>query len=95
MRRIIRLLPSRQMALRIAATGRRNRQSVIVIDMAGCASEAGMPIRKKEPGRTVVKSGGRPTHSSVASRAIRDCECRWGRGMRRIVRLLPGSQVAP
>ena len=34
MRRIIRLLPSRQMASGVAAVGRRNGQSVVVVDVA-------------------------------------------------------------
>lgn len=63
--------------------------------MAGRASQVGMSIRKKKSGGAVVKRGGVPTRGSVARRAIRDWERRCGRCVRRILRLLPGGQMAP
>ena len=46
--RIIGLLPGRQMALRISAIGRRDRQRVIVVDVAGGAGHVGMAIGQQE-----------------------------------------------
>jgi hypothetical protein len=46
--RIIRLLPGRQMATRVAATVQRGRQVIIVIDVAGGAGHRGMAIRQRE-----------------------------------------------
>jgi hypothetical protein len=60
MRRIIRLLPGRQMASRVPAIGRRSRQVVVVIDVAGSARHVGMPIGQREPRQRMVKVGGLP-----------------------------------
>jgi len=45
MRRSIGCLPSRQMASRGSTSGRRNRQRIIVVDVAERASHGGMAIR--------------------------------------------------
>jgi hypothetical protein len=65
-RRIICLLPGRQMAARISAIGRRNRQVVVVIDMAGSARHVGMPIRQQKTSCAVVKRSCEPGVHSVA-----------------------------
>ena len=41
---IIRLLPGRQMATRVSAIGRRDRQRIIVVDVAQIAGHIGVPI---------------------------------------------------
>ncbi len=69
--RIIRLLPGRQMAARIPAIGRRDRQIVVVIDVAGSAGHGGMAIGQQKPGRAVVECRRRPTDRRMARRAIR------------------------
>lgn len=45
---IIGLLPGRQVALRISASRRRNRQVVIVADVAGGAGHVGVPVGQQE-----------------------------------------------
>jgi hypothetical protein len=67
---IIGLLPGGQMALRVAAIGRGNRQTVVVVDVAERASHIRMAIGQQETGRAVVKCRRRPTHCIVAGRAI-------------------------
>ena len=42
--RIIRLLPSRQVATRVVTIGRRNRQVVVIVCVAGSAGDVGVPI---------------------------------------------------
>lgn len=68
---IIRLLPGGQMALRISAIGRCNRQIVIIVDMAERASHIRMTIGKQETGRAVIKLGVRPIVKRMATRAVR------------------------
>ena len=46
--RIIRLLPGGQMALRVSAIGRRDRQSVVVVDVARSAGHVGVPVGQQE-----------------------------------------------
>jgi len=55
-----RRLPGRQMALRISAIGRSNRQIVVVVDVAERAGHIGVPGGKREPGRAVIKRGVQP-----------------------------------
>ena len=64
-------LPGGQMALRISAIGRRNRQGIVVVDVARSAGHVGMPVGQQETGRTVVECRCRPTSRCVACRAIR------------------------
>jgi len=54
-RGIVGLPPGGQMALRIAAVGRSDRQIVIVVDMAERASHIGMAIGEQKSGRTVIE----------------------------------------
>jgi len=92
--RIIRLLPGRQMAARVPATVQGSRQVVIVVDVAGSAGHAGMPIREREACHAVIEGRPCPTIHCMARRALRHREKRWVRGMRGIRRLLPGRQMA-
>lgn len=63
MRRIIRRLPSRQMASRVATIGRCNRQRVVIVLMAIRAGHDFssrrqlVRVRQRETRRRVVKSG--------------------------------------
>lgn len=91
---IIGLLPGGQMALRVAAIGGSNRQTVVVVDMAEGASHICMSISQKEPGGAVVERRRRPTHRVVAGRAICNSKGRPGGWVDRIVGLLPGGQMA-
>ena len=54
------------MALGIAAVGRRNRQVVIVVDMARSAGDIRMAIRQQETRRTVVKLRAQPAVERMA-----------------------------
>lgn len=94
MDRVHRLLPVGQVALRIAAIGRRNRQRIIVIDVAERASHVGVPVGEQETGRAVIENCGGPTDRVVAGGAVRGGERRAGGGMHGIVGGLPGAQVA-
>jgi len=71
MHRIVRLLPGGQMALRIAAIALRNRQVVIVIDVAGDARNVGMPVGQQKSSGTVIELGVQPCIERVALRAVR------------------------
>ncbi len=64
--RIIRLLPSRQVAAGIAAVRRGGGQIVIVVDVAGGTGHIGMAIRQQEPGGAVVELRAQPAVKSVA-----------------------------
>ena len=54
-RGIVGLLPVGQMALRIAAVGRSDRQIVIVVDMAERARHIGMAVGEQKSGRAVIE----------------------------------------
>lgn len=92
--RVCRLLPFRKMASRISAVRRRNRQSVVVVDMAGSARHIRMPVRKQEPRRGVIEISRVPALGRMAARAIRDGEDRPRGRVHRVVGLLPSRQVA-
>ena len=64
--RIIRLLPSRQMAARVSAVRRSGGQVIIVVDVAGGTGHIGMAIRQQEPGGTVIELGAQPVVKRVA-----------------------------
>ncbi len=91
---IIRLLPGRQVATGVAAIGRRSRQCVVVVDVAGSASHIGMAVGEWKTRRAVIERGRSPAYSCMARGAIRDRKRRTGRRMHRIVGLLPCAQVA-
>ena len=69
------------MALRVAAIGRRDRQIVVVVDVAQIAGHVGMPAGQQEPGRAVVECCRRPTDRRVAGRAVCSRKSRPGRRM--------------
>ena len=66
-----RRLPGRQMALRISATGRRDGQRVIIIDVAQSASHTGVAIGQQESGRAVIKHARGPSGDRMARGAGR------------------------
>jgi hypothetical protein len=72
-------------------------QRVVIVDMAG---SAGRRIRRHvradegETGRAVIEGSSIPAHCRMAVGAIRGRESRPGGRVHRIVRLLPGGQVA-
>jgi len=68
---VVCLLPGGQMALRVAAIGRRDRQGIVVVDVAQIAGHVGVPIGQQEPGRAVIKDSRSPSCNRVASRASR------------------------
>ena len=91
---IIRLLPGRQMAAGVPALRRRNRQSVVVVDMARSAGHVGVPVGQKKSRRAVIEDRRGPRSSVVARRAVGHRKGRARRGVHRIICLLPGRQVA-
>jgi len=92
--RIVGGLPRGQMALRVSAIGRRDRQSVIVVDVAGSAGHVGMAIGQQESGGAVIEDRRCPAHGVVARRALRHGKCRSSGRMHGIIRGLPGGQMA-
>ena len=64
--RIIRLVPSRQVAARIPAVRRPHRQAVIVVEVAGGTGHIGMGIRQWEPGGAVIELRAQPAVKRVA-----------------------------
>ena len=82
------------MALRVPAIRRRDRQIVVVIDVAQIAGHVGVPIGEQESRGAVVERCCRPADRRVARRAIRKCKCRTGRWMDGICGLSPGRQMA-
>ena len=89
-----RLLPGGQVALRIATSCRGDRQTVVVVDVAGGASHAGVPLREQESGGAMVECRRRPADRVVAGRAARHSKGRAGGRVRGVVGLLPGGQMA-
>jgi len=87
--RIIRLLPGRQMASRVPALRRRDRQSVIVVDMARSAGHVGVPVGQQEARRAVIEDRRGPRNCVVACGAVADSERRSRGCVRRVIRLLP------
>ncbi len=62
--------------------------------MARGAGHIGVPQGKRKSRRAVVKRGRGPTRRSMASRTGRYRKRVRGRGVRRVISLLPGGQVA-
>jgi hypothetical protein len=60
-------LPCGQMALRISAIRRRNRQSIVVVDVAQGACHASVPFCQRESCAVVVKHSSRPCRNWMAS----------------------------
>lgn len=91
---IVRLLPRGQMALRITAIGRRNRQRVVVVDVALRALQIGVTVREQESGRGVIEGRRGPADRIMAGRALRGRKRGSRRWMDWIIGLLPGGQMA-
>ena len=72
------LLPGRQMATRVTAVRRGDRQTVVVVDVAQIAGHVRMPVGQQESRRAVIEDCGRPTDRRVARRTIRQCKRRPG-----------------
>jgi len=68
-RRIIRLLPCRQVALRVTAIGRLNRQIIVTVHMARTAWGVCVPIGQLETRRAVVEFPVGPFGNRMAGRA--------------------------
>jgi hypothetical protein len=78
-----------------ATAGCRQGTCVIVADVASGTGRRYVGAREREIGLgVVVKFCRRPRSRVVAIRALRKCKSRPGRLMRRIIRLLPGGQMA-
>ena len=63
---IISLLPRCQMALRISAIRRLDRQAVVPVDMAKSALHVGVTIRQQETRGAVIEFTVRPFRDGVA-----------------------------
>ena len=87
-------LPGGQMALRISAIGRRDRQIVVVVDVAERASHIRVAVGQQETRRVVIELGVQPVVKGMATRAIRSGKCRAGGWMDRVRRLQPVRHVA-
>jgi hypothetical protein len=92
--RIIGLLPGCKVASRISAGCRGNLQIVIIVDVAGGTGKIRVTVGQKKAGKRVVKTGGVPANCCVAIRAVCHREHGSRTGMNRVVRLLPGGEVA-
>lgn len=84
-----RLLPFCQMASGVAAIRRRNRQVVVVVDVARRAGNVGMTVGQQESRRSVVEIRCIPTLSGVTARAIHQSKSWPCRRMHRVICLLP------
>jgi hypothetical protein len=82
------------MAARDPATVQRGRQSKVVVDVTGSAGHVGMAIGEREPCCAVVKCRRRPTYRRMTYRTVPYRKLRARRRVHRIIRLLPGSQMA-
>lgn len=87
-------LPGGQMALRVAAGGRSDRQIIVIVDVAKRAGHVRMPTCEQKSCGAVIERGGRPTDRVVAGGTVRSGKCRAGRWVHGIVGGLPGAQVA-
>jgi len=59
------------MTSRVSAVGRRNRERVVVIDVAQPAGHVGMTVGQGEAGRIVIEYSGRPGRNRMACGASR------------------------
>ena len=94
---IVGALPGGQMALRIAAVGRGDRQRVIIVDVTLRALQIRMALRQIESRSAVVGEGSTsPSNGGciVARRAILDREPSRVSGVRWVRGLLPRRQMA-
>ena len=90
--KILRLVPIRGMARVASSVGRG--EIVIVVGVATRAGSCNVGACKRPASHGVIKGVIRPCDRIVASGTIRCCEGGTRRGVRWIVGLLPGGQVA-
>ena len=79
---------------RVAAIAVRGIQRVVVIRMAGSARGRKVRAHQRKPGDAVIERGSVPTCRGVAVSAIPHRKSCTRRRMHRIVRSLPGGQMA-
>ena len=79
-------LPGGQMALRISAIGRLNRQRIIAINVAQVAGHICVPIRQEESRGAVVENSSRPCRYRMACSAS---GCRSRKSSRDVIRNIP------
>src|ERR1700730_12714665 len=82
------------MAARGPATVQWGRQRIVVVDVTRSAGHAGMAIGEWEPCGAVIETCRSPTYCCVAYRAVSYRKLRTRRRVHRIIRLLPGRQMA-
>jgi len=82
------------MASGISAIGGRNRQIVVVVDVAERAGHIGVSGSEQEPGRAVIEFGVRPIVKCMAAGAVRSGECCPCGCVRRIGCVLPVRYMA-
>ena len=90
MRRCVGLLPGRQVAARVSAIGRRDRQSIVIANVAQGACHCGMAIRQRETGCTVIENSGGPSCNRMAGCALRGPG--W-KSRRDVVRYVPAKRL--
>ncbi len=66
---IVRLLPSRQVALGVSAVRRSNVQRIVAVDMALATLHRRVLVRQREARRTVIEFSVGPRRDRVTSRA--------------------------
>lgn len=82
-------LPGAQMALRIAAIRRRDRQRIIIVNMAESAGHSRVPICQREAGGIVIEDSCGPGGDRVASCARGSCR---GESSRDVIRNIPSNR---
>ena len=91
---VVGLLPGGEMATGVATISGRNGEGVIVVDVATGARNVGVAVGQKETSGAVIEGSGGPRGRVVALRTVGRGESGTGLGMRRVVGLLPGGEVA-
>ena len=93
-RRVVGLLPGRQVAARVPAIIWPNLQIVVVVDVARSAGHIGVPVRQQKARGAVIEFRSEPVVKIVAALAFARRKSRPRARVRRIRRLLPFFQVA-
>ena len=81
------------MAARVPAIGRRDRQSIVVVHVAGnarCPRWGNVHPCQGKAGRAVIEGCRRPAYCVMAHRTVRRRKLRTRRRVDGIIRLLPG-----
>ena len=94
MRRIVGLLPGSEVAACIAAVGRSDLQIIVVVDVALRAGKICVAVGQRETGRGMIEGRSVPAYVVVTVVAGRDRKRLRIAGVRRIIRGLPGAEVA-